>query len=121
MSLEYKFNYLKKILFPFWDLNQEWKVTNNFKLIKVIEKKIDSKFIGYCDRDSKTIYLDLDENDWKTDMLIVHEICHAFRDCSNHGKFWRNKMMLVSDRCDQISNFRLADQIRHELENYEFV
>ena len=29
MDLEYRFDYLKKKLFPYWDLNQEWKVTNN--------------------------------------------------------------------------------------------
>ena len=47
MELENKFDYLKNKLFPFWDLNQEWRVTNNFEMIKGIEKKLDSKFIGF--------------------------------------------------------------------------
>ena len=33
MDLEYRFDYLKNKLFPYWDLNQEWKVTNNHKMI----------------------------------------------------------------------------------------
>ena len=121
MDLEYRFGYLKNKLFPFWDLNQEWKVTNNHKIIKEIENKLGSKFIGYCDRESKTICLDLHEDDWKIDMLIVHEICHTFRNCSTHGKLWNNKMIKVSDRCDKLNNYRLGDQIRHELENYELI
>ena len=121
MDLEYRFDYLKNDLFPYWDLNQEWKVTNNHKIIKEIENKLGSKFIGYCDRESKTICLDLHEDDWKIDMLIVHEICHTFRNCSTHGKLWNNKMLKVSDQCDILNNYRLADQIRHELENYELI
>ena len=121
MDLEYKFDYLKNNLFPYWDLNQEWKVTNNHKMIKEIENKLSSKFIGYCDRESKTICVNLHEDDWKLDMLIVHEICHTFRNCSIHGKLWNKKMIKVSDRCDKLNNYRLGDQIRHELENYELI
>ena len=121
MDLEYKFDYLKNKLFPTWDLNQEWKITNSHKMIKEIKNKLDTKFIGYCDRDreSKTIFLDLHEDDWKIEMLIVHEICHTYYNCSTHGKLWKNKMIEVSERCDNLDNFRLADQIRHEVENYE--
>ena len=121
MDLEYRFDYLKNKFFPYWDLSQEWKVTNNHKMIKKIENKLGSKFIGYCERESKTICLDLLEDDWKIDMLIVHGICHTFRNCGTHGKLWNNKMIKVSDLCDRLNNYRLADQIRHELENYEFI
>ena len=86
-----------------------------------IRIKLNYKFIGFCDKESKTIYLDLHENDWKIDVLIVHEICHTFHNCGNHGKLWKNKMIEVSERCDNIKKFRLADQIRHELENYGLV
>ena len=37
LDLEYRFDYLKNNLFPYWDLNQEWQVTNNHKMIKEIE------------------------------------------------------------------------------------
>ena len=121
MGLEYKFYYLKNKLFPNWDLNQEWKITNSHRMIKEIKNKLDSKFIGFCDRESKTIFLDLHEDDWKIEMLIVHEICHTYSNCSSHGELWKNKMIEVSERCDSMDNFRLADQIRHELENYELV
>lgn len=119
MDLDSKFGYLKNKLFPNWDLDQEWRVTNNHKIIREIEKKINSKFIGYCYRESKIICLDLHEDDWKVDVLIVHEICHTFPNCSTHGKFWKDKMIKISDRCDKLKYYRLADQIRHELENYE--
>ena len=121
MNLEYRFNNLKTILFPFWDLNQEWKVTNNYKIISDIRIKLNYKFIGFCDKESKTIYLDLHEDDWKIDVLIVHEICHTFSNCGSHGGLWKNKMIQVSDRCDNLKNYGLADQIRHELENYELI
>ena len=65
-----------------WDLNQEWKVTNKHKMIKEIENKLGSNFIGYCDKESKTICLDLHEDGQKIDMLIEHEICQTFRNCS---------------------------------------
>ena len=58
MEVEYRFDYLKNKLFPYWDLNQEWKVSNNHKMIKEIENKLGSKFIGYCDKESKTIFLE---------------------------------------------------------------
>ena len=119
MDLVYRFDYLKNKLFPYWDLNQEWKVTNNHKIVKDIQNKIESEFIGYCDRKSKIICLDLNDDDWKIDMLIVHEICHTFHNCSNHGELWKNKMIEISERCDKMNYYRLADQIRHELENYE--
>ena len=36
MDLDYRFDYLKNNLFPFWDLNREWKVSNNHKIVKEI-------------------------------------------------------------------------------------
>ncbi len=54
MDLEFRFYNLKASLFPFWDLNKEWKVTNNYKMISEIENKLNSKFIVYGDRESKT-------------------------------------------------------------------
>ena len=81
--------------------------------------RLEKNFLGFCDKKSKTIFLNLNEDDWKIDMLIVHEICHTFRNCSTHGKLWVDKMNSVANRCDRIKCFQLADQIRHEIENYE--
>tara|TARA_B100000579_G_C22662864_1_gene771801 strand:- start:528 stop:893 length:366 start_codon:yes stop_codon:yes gene_type:complete len=121
MDLEHRFDYLKNKLFPYWDLNKEWRVTNNYKMIKKIEKKLDSKFIGFCDRETKTIFLNLHEDDWKIDMLFVHEISHTFRNCSSLGELWANKMLEASEKCEKINKYQLADQMRHELENYASV
>ena len=118
-DLKCRFKKIKKYLFPRWDGNHEWKVTNNNEKICEIENSLKTDFLGFCDKKSKTIYLNLDENDWKIEMLIVHEICHTFRNCGTHGKLWKNKMNRVSNRCDRLKYYDLADQIRHEIENYE--
>ena len=118
-DLNNRFNNIKGILFPRWDLNQDWKITNNNKKIFKVEKNLKTNFLGYCDKKSKIIYLNLKEDDWKIDMLIVHEICHSFRNCGTHGKLWKGKMIRIAERCDRIKKFQLADQIRHELEIFE--
>ena len=117
-NLNHRFNNLKKNLFPRWDTYNEWRVTNSNERIYEIENRLKNRFIGYCEKKSKTIYLNLQEDDWKIDLLIVHEICHTFRNCSAHGKLWKSKMICVANRCDKMEKFQLADQIRHELENY---
>ena len=119
LGLNNRFNNIKNLLFPRWDLNDEWEITNNNEKIYKVENSLKTNFLGFCDKKSKTIYLNLKEDDWKIDMLIVHEICHTFRNCGTHGKLWKGQMIRVAKRCDRIKNFQLADQIRHELENYE--
>tara|TARA_Y100001970_G_scaffold255532_1_gene332314 strand:- start:2437 stop:2805 length:369 start_codon:yes stop_codon:yes gene_type:complete len=118
-DLNIRFSNIKKLLFPRWDLNREWEITNSNEKIYKIVNILKNNFLGFCDKKSKTIYLNLNEDDWMIDLLIVHEICHTFRNCGNHGELWKGKMKSVAERCDQIENFQLADQIRHELENYE--
>jgi len=117
-DLNNRFKNIKNIIFPRWDIGNEWEISNNNEKIYQIENTLKTNFMGFCDKNSKTIYLNLHEYDWKIDMLIVHEICHAFRYCSTHGKLWTDKMISVAKRCDRIKYFKLADQIRHELENY---
>ena len=51
-------------------------------------------------------------------MLMVHEICHALMGCKFHGDQWKKKMHEAAYRRESVENFRLADQIRHEIENY---
>ena len=120
-DLNNRFINMKNIIFPRWDIGNEWKISNNNEKIYQIEKVLESNFLGYCDKKSKTIFLNLHEDDWKIDMLIVHEICHTFRNCSTHGKLWEVKMSNVAKRCDMKKRFKLADQIRHEIENYNCV
>jgi len=117
--LNHRFNNIKKNLFPRWDINHQWEITNNNERIFEISDYLNMGFLGYCEKKTKTIFLNLHEDDWKIDLLIVHEICHTFPNCSNHGKFWKSKMFSVSNRCDKLGQYQLADQIRHELENYE--
>ena len=108
------FEQIKKDIFPEWDKQDEWRVTN----LKHDSKHINSDYLGRCDSIGKIIYLNLDPEDWKIEMLMIHEICHAQKDCKSHGDQWKKKMHEAAYRCESIENFRLADQIRHEIENY---
>ena len=108
------FEKIKKDIFPEWDKKDEWRVKN----IKHDSKHINSDYLGKCDSTGKIIYLNLDPEDWKIEMLMVHEICHAQKGCKSHGDQWKKKMQEAAYRCESIENFRLADQIRHEIENY---
>jgi len=118
-DLNNRFYKIKDLLFPKWDLNREWQIINNNEKLFEVKNSLKTNFLGFCDKKSKTIYLNLNEDDWKIDLLIVHEICHTFSNCGTHGKFWKNKMNGVANKCDEIYNYQLADQIRHELENYQ--
>ena len=67
------FEQIKKDIFPEWDKKDDWRVKN----IKHDSKHINSDYLGKCDSTGKIIYLNLDPEDWKIEMLMVHEICHA--------------------------------------------
>ena len=108
------FEQIKKDIFPEWDKKDEWRVKN----FKDDLKHLNSDYLGRCDSTRKIIYLNLDPEDWKIEMLMVHEICHAQKDCKSHGDQWKKKMQEAAYRYESIGNFRLADQIRHEIENY---
>ena len=104
----------KKGIFPEWDKKDEWRVKN----FNHDSKYLNSDYLGRCDSTGKIIYLNLDPEDWKIEMLMVHEICHAQKGCKSHGDQWKKKMQEAAYRCESAGNYRLADQIRHEIENY---
>ena len=108
------FEQIKKDIFPEWDKNDEWCVKN----FKHDSKHINSDYLDRCDSTGKIIYLNLDPEDWKIEMLMVHEICHAQKGCKSHGDQWKKKMQEAADRYESVGNFCLADQIHHEIENY---
>ena len=111
------FEQIKKDIFPEWDRKNEWSV-KNLKTHNDDSKHLNSDYLGRCDSTEKIIYLNLDPEDWKIQMLIVHEICNAQKGYKSHGDQWKKKMQEAAYRCESIGNFRLADQIRHEIENY---
>ena len=111
------FEQIKKDIFPEWDKKDEWSV-KNLKTHNDDSKHLNSDYLGRCDSTEKIIYLNLDPEDWKIEMLIVHEICHAQKGCKSHGDQWKKKMQETAYRCESAGNYRLADQIRHEIENY---
>ena len=108
------FEKIKKDIFPEWDKKDEWRVKN----LNHDSKHINSDYLGRCDSTGKIIYLNLDPEDWKIEMLMVHEICHAQKGCKSHANQWKKKMQEAANRCESMGNFPLADQIRHEIENY---
>ena len=87
----------------------------NLKNYKDDSKRLNSDYLGRCDSTGKIIYFNLDPEDWKIEMLMVHEICHAQNCCKSNGDQWKKKMQEAADRCESIGNFRLADQIRTKL------
>ncbi len=107
----------KDIFFSEWDRNNEWRM-KNLKNYKDDSKHLNCDYLGRCDSTGKIIYLNLDQEDWKIEMLLVHEICHAQKGCKSHGDQWKKKMQEAAYRRESIGNFRLADKIRHEIENY---
>ena len=70
-------------------------------------KHINSDYLGRCDSTGKIIYLNLDPEDWKIEMLMVHEICHAQKGCKSHEDQWKKN----SRSCIQM-------RIRRELSSY---
>ena len=64
----------------------------NIKTHKDDSKHLNSDYLGRCDSTEKIIYLNLDPEDWKIEMLMVHEICHAQKGCKSHGDQWKKKM-----------------------------
>ena len=85
------FEQIKKDIFPEWDRKNEWRV-KNLKNYKDDSKHLNSDYLGRCDSTGKIIYLNLDPEDWKIEMLMVHEICHAQKGCKSHGDQWKKKM-----------------------------
>ena len=81
------FEQIKKDIFPEWDKKDEWRVKN----LKHDSNHINSDYLGKCDSTGKIIYLNLDPEDWKIEMLMVHEICHAQKGCKSHGDQWKEK------------------------------
>ena len=109
---------LMYVIFISFKMSGFSKVLKNLKKHNHDSKHISSDYLGRCDSTEKIIYLNLDPEDWKIEMLMVHEICHAQKGCKSHGDQWKKKMQEAAYRCESIENFRLADQIRHEIENY---
>ena len=82
------FQKIKKDIFPEGIKKDEWRVKN----FKDDSKHINFDYLGRCDSIEKIIYLNLDSEDLKIEMLMVHEICHAQKDCKSHGDQWKKKM-----------------------------
>ena len=90
----------------------------NLKTHNDDSKHLNSDYLGRCDSSGKIIYLNLDPENWKIEMLMIHEICHAQKGCKSHGDQRKKNIQEAADRCESIRNFLLADQILHENENY---
>ena len=90
----------------------------NLKNFKDDSKHINTDYLDRCDSAGIINYLNLDLEAWKIKMLMFHEICHVQKGCKSHGDKWKKKMQEADYRCESIGNYRLSDQIRHEIENY---
>ena len=97
------FEQIKKDIFPEWDKKDEWRVKN----IKHDSKYLNSDYLGRCDSTGKIIYLNLDPEDWKIEMLMVHEICHAQKGCKSHGDQWKKKCKKLPTDANPLETFVL--------------
>lgn len=53
--------------------------------------------------------------------LLIHEICHAvIRGGLPHGKRWRDRMFVASNRAKELGRKRLAESISNEAKMYRY-
>lgn len=74
---------------------------------------------GRCDTKEKQIFVrsisDLDDD--QLDLLLIHEICHAFY--ANHGQKWCQRLQKAAARAREIGRIRLWEMLLQEVEEYQ--
>ena len=111
------FEQIKKDIFPEWDKKDEWRV-KNLKNFKDDSKHINSNYLGRCDSTGKIIYLNLDPEDWKIEMLMVHEIAMLKR-VANFTKInGRKKCKKLPTDANPSGTFVLRTRYVTKLKNY---
>ena len=80
-------------------------------------KHINSDYLGRCVSTGKIIYPNLDPEDWKIEMLMFMRFAMLSR-LQILRRSMEEKTQEAAYRCESAGNYRLADQIRHEIENY---
>jgi len=105
------FRSIKNDYFPRWDKNIEWKCRNG----PIINRWGDD---GYCDDDSKIIYLSSEiKNENELKLILIHEICHAITK-TGHCNTWENRMLSASHRAEHLGDIKLARAILQEIKYY---
>ncbi len=107
--LQERFHYIRSTFFPQWDRKKEWKV-----------KHPSTRHVhGYCNIELKTVEVGIlfkDTDDM--DKLLIHEICHAYYGCVNHGILWRRVFEKRARIAESIGRINLAEKIRREIDAY---
>src|SRR5207244_5122216 len=70
---------------------------------------------GYCDHDSKTIYVSAPPEERKA--TIIHEICHAVT-TGGHNKQWRGRLFRAGQRARELAETALATYLEEEANEY---
>lgn len=109
MTLYRQFQQIKRLFFPRWDRQNQWRISTKSK----------RKVHGHCDPDRRVIeivvqYADQDE----MDRLLIHETCHAVA-AGGHGKVWQDRMEKAAKKADEVGRKRLAEMLRQEIVEYQ--
>lgn len=109
------FREIRRKFFPRWDLSGKWKPK-----LGVPEQLTGCACHGYCESDSKTIYVNeriASEGGDELELLFVHEICHAVTP-GGHGKTWMDRLRKAADRAKALGMSRLAGLLSQEIKGY---
>ena len=102
---------IKRDYFPRWDSNFEWKCRNG----PIISRYGDD---GYCDDESKIIYLSSEiKSQIELKLILIHEICHAITK-TGHCTTWENRMFSAACRARDLDDSKLAHEIEREIKYY---
>lgn len=109
MTLHYRFHEIKRLFFPRWDHEGQWRISTRSR----------RNVHGRCDPERRVIeivlqYADQDE----MDRLLIHEICHAVA-AGGHGKVWQRRMEKAARRADEVGRAVLAKMLREEIVDYQ--
>lgn len=109
MNVQRHFHSVKSVFFPRWDRDDRWRVTTSSK------RNVD----GYCDSKRRVIEIVRTSSDHpdKLDLLLIHEICHAFS--SGHGKMWQDRMSKAIKRAHEVGRHELAQLLQDEILGYQ--
>lgn len=109
MNIQQRFRRIKKLFFPRFDRDNRWRAKSSSK----------RNVHGYCDSEHRVIEIahNFSDDPDELDLLLIHEICHAF--ASSHGKMWQDRMQKAAQRADEIERHELAKLLRDEILAYQ--
>ncbi len=101
------YNRVRSLFFPRWDRDRRWAIRFDENIVGDGKVVPDVKVILI-----KHLFADEDQ----TDLVIIHEICHAFG--TSHGNPWIHRMEAAQRAAVRLGRTGLAEKILEELDGY---